>query len=69
LVRTPDPFHLSLLAATAAVSVLAVALAASGLAMAWCLVVLMLAPWVTVVGFETIGHRHQVAALERIDAL
>jgi low temperature requirement protein LtrA len=69
LVRTPDPFHLSLLAATAAVSVLAVALAASGLAMAWCLVVLMLAPWVTVVGFETIGHRHLVAALERIDAL
>jgi low temperature requirement protein LtrA len=68
LVRTPDPFHLSLLAATAAVSVLAVALAASGLAMAWCLVVLMLAPWVTVVGFETIGHRHLVAALERIDA-
>jgi low temperature requirement protein LtrA len=69
LVRTPDPFHLSLLAATAAVSVLAVALAASGLAMAWSLVVLMLAPWVTVVGFETIGHRHLVAALERIDAL
>jgi low temperature requirement protein LtrA len=69
LVRTPDPFHLSLLAATAAVSVLAVALAASGLAMAWCLVVLMLAPWVTVVGFETIGHRHLVAALERVDAL
>jgi low temperature requirement protein LtrA len=68
LVRTPDPFHLSLLAATAAVSVLAVALAASGLAMAWSLVVLMLAPWVTVVGFETIGHRHLVAALERIDA-
>ena len=29
-----------------------------GLSMAWCLVVLMLAPAVTVVGYETLGHRH-----------
>jgi low temperature requirement protein LtrA len=66
LVRGVDPFHVSLLAATAAVLVLAVLLAAGGLAMAWCLAVLMLAPLVTVVGFETIGHRHMAAALERI---
>ena len=33
--------------------------------MATCLVVLMLAPWVIVVGYETLGHRHLVAALQR----
>jgi low temperature requirement protein LtrA len=69
LVRAFDPFHLSLLAGTAAVLVLAVVLATAGLAMAWCLVVLMLAPWVTVVGYETVGHRHLAAALERVDAV
>jgi hypothetical protein len=34
--------------------------------MAWSLVVLMLAPMVTVVGYETIGHRHMAAALDRV---
>jgi hypothetical protein len=33
--------------------------------MAVCLVVLMLAPLVTVVGYETVGHRHLTAALNR----
>jgi hypothetical protein len=31
-----------------------------------CLLVLMLAPAVTVVGYETIGHRHMAAALEQM---
>jgi hypothetical protein len=31
-----------------------------------CLVVLMFAPVVTVLGFELVGHRHMAAALERI---
>src|SRR5829696_8074385 len=48
----------TLLAGTAVVLVLAVTLAAIGAPMAVCLVVLMLAPLVTVVGYETIGHRH-----------
>ncbi len=26
--------------------------------MVWCLAVLALAPWVTVVGYETVGYRH-----------
>ena len=43
--------------------VLAVVLAEAGLSMAWCLVVLALAPMVTVVGYETLGHRHQEEAL------
>ena len=65
LVRGVDPFHLPLLAATTAVLALALVLASAGLPMATCLVVLMLAPWVIVVGYETLGHRHLVAALQR----
>jgi hypothetical protein len=30
-----------------------------------CLVVLMLAPVVTIIGYETIGHRHMVIAVQR----
>ena len=65
LVHAADPFHLALLAATAAILALAVLLASAGLPMAVCLVVLMLAPLVTVVGYETVGHRHLNAALNR----
>jgi low temperature requirement protein LtrA len=61
-----DPFHIWLLAGTAAVLVTSVVLAATGVGMAVCLVVLMFAPVVTVVGFEVVGHRHVAAALERI---
>ena len=42
-----------------------VALAALGLDLGVCLLVLTAAPAVTVVGYETIGHRHAVQALER----
>lgn len=41
----------------------AVVLAAAGAAMAWCLVVLALAPWITVVGYEIRGHRHNEEVL------
>jgi hypothetical protein len=34
--------------------------------MAVCLVILALAPAVTVVGFEVLGHRHLADALERL---
>ena len=43
----------------------AVLLAAAGVDVALCLVVLMLVPVVTVVGYETVGHRHQAEVLER----
>jgi low temperature requirement protein LtrA len=65
LVHSGDPFHIALLAGTTAVLALAVLLASAGLPMAICLVVLMLAPLVTVVGYETVGHRHLDAALNR----
>jgi low temperature requirement protein LtrA len=66
LMRARDPFHLGLLAATAAVLVLAVVLAAAGVDVAICLLVLTLAPAVTVVGYETLGHRHVTEALRRL---
>ena len=66
LMRTGDPFHLFLLAATAAVLVLAVVLAAAGVGVTACLLVVMLAPVVTVVGYETIGHRHLAGALDQL---
>ena len=36
------------------------------MSVAVCLVVLALAPAVTVVGYETLGHRHMADALERL---
>jgi low temperature requirement protein LtrA len=65
LVHSGDPFHIALLAGTAAVLALAVLLASVGLPMAVCLVVVMLAPLVTVVGYETVGHLHLDTALNR----
>lgn len=41
----------------------AVIAALSGISMAACLVILMLAPAVTVVGYEVRGYRHQTEAL------
>ncbi|HEY8217779.1 MAG TPA: hypothetical protein VIH82_11640 [Acidimicrobiia bacterium] len=61
--RHADPFHLALLAGTALVLVLSVALPVLGAGVPVCLAVLMLAPVVTVVGFETVGHRHVAQAL------
>jgi low temperature requirement protein LtrA len=61
-----DPFHIGLLIGTAAVLVTSVVLAAAGVGMAICLVVLMFAPVVTIVGYELVGHRHVATALERL---
>jgi low temperature requirement protein LtrA len=66
LMREHDPFHLGLIAGTGAILVLSVVFAAAGVDMTLCLLVLMLAPIVTVVGYETIGHRHLADALERL---
>jgi hypothetical protein len=51
--------------ATAAVVALTVIAALVGVDMAICLVILMLAPAVTVVGYEIQGHRHQAEALAK----
>ncbi len=74
LVRSWDVLHFWLLALTAAVLVIAVLLAWVGVSMAICLLVVTLAPAVTVVGFEVTRpsarragscethRRHQLAA-------
>jgi low temperature requirement protein LtrA len=69
LVRRFDFLHVWLLSATAALVALAVAAALAGVDMAMCLVILMLAPAVTVVGYEMRGHRHQAEALARDERL
>ncbi len=58
-------WHLLMLTGSAVVLGAAVALAAAGVTMAVCLLVVMLAPVVTVVGFELIGHRHAEDAVTR----
>ena len=60
-----DPFHIALLLITAGVLGTSIALAAAGVEMPICLLVLMLAPLVTVIGFEVVGFRHAALALER----
>lgn len=63
LVRRFDLFHIWLLSVTTAVVAAAVLAALAGVDMAVCLVILMLAPAVTIVGYEMLGHRHQAEAL------
>ena len=65
LMRIVDPFHLLLLVLTAVVLGIAVWLAAAGISMANCLLVVTLLPMVTVVGYETLGHRHAADDLAR----
>ena len=67
LTRSLDPFHIVLIALTALLLVLPVVLAEAGVDMVWCLAVLALAPWVTVVGYETVGHRHNAEVLARLE--
>ncbi len=64
LTRTVDPFHMLLLAGSAVVIGAAVAMSAGGVGLVWCLLVLAFTPWVTVIGYEAVGHRHNEAVLE-----
>ncbi|MBN8868146.1 MAG: low temperature requirement protein A [Solirubrobacterales bacterium] len=66
LLSEQDPFHVLLLLGTAVLLVASVVLAGVGVSMVVCLLVVMLAPVVTVVGYETVGHRHMAEAIERI---
>lgn len=65
MLRAADALHLVLVVLTAVVLAASVALAAAGVPMGVCLLVASLAPMVSVVGFEIIGHRHAAAALAR----
>jgi low temperature requirement protein LtrA len=65
LVRTTDAFHALLLVITAVVLVASVYFADAGMSMANCLLIVMLAPAVTVVGYELLGHRHAQEAIAK----
>lgn len=58
-------YQIGLLALTGAVIGAAIAAAATGVNMAHCLIILMLAPFVSVIGYESVGHKHQAEALSR----
>ena len=68
LMRRGDPLHIGLLAGTAALLAAAVGLAAAGVSLAVCLIVLMAAPLVTVIGYELAGRRHAAEAMARVMA-
>lgn len=66
LLSAGDRFHILLIGLTAAVLLAAALLAVTGAPLAVCLIVVMLAPFVTVVGYETLGREHQRRMLERV---
>ncbi|RDH78353.1 low temperature requirement protein A [Mycolicibacterium moriokaense] len=63
LLRARDVFHLLLVALTAVVLIAAVLLVGRGMSMANALLIVMLAPAVTVIGYEVLGYRHAEAAI------
>ncbi len=67
LVEDFDRFHLWLFVGTFFVIAAAITAAYLGVSMPVCLVILMLAPVVTIVGYETRGHRHQATMLAKHD--
>jgi len=66
LMRAVDTFHGVLLIVVLALLGLAVALASFGVSMGICLVVVTLAPIAVVVGYETVGYRHDEQVLARV---
>ncbi len=67
LVGEFDRFFILLLSGTLVVVASAIAAAALGLSMPLCLIILMLAPIVTIIGYETRGHERQAAMLSQND--
>lgn len=67
LLRRFDRLHAGLLIATVAVIILSVLAALAGVDMAICLVLLTLAPAVTVIGYEVAGYHHEAAALSQVE--
>ncbi|MDO9415576.1 low temperature requirement protein A [Pararhizobium sp.] len=65
LVRQGDRFHVWLLMGATALIILPVVCAAAGVSMTVCLIILMFAPAVPVVGYEVVGHRHAEDILQR----
>lgn len=63
LIGTFDPFHVVLIAVALAVLAASMLAAAAGAPLAVWLSLVVAAPVVVIVGYETVGHRHQAARL------
>jgi low temperature requirement protein LtrA len=63
LTASIDPFHYVLIGLSLALLGGSVGLAAAGVSIEWCLLVVAVVPWVTVVGYELVGHRHNAEVL------
>ena len=61
-----DPFHGALVAGTLVLLALSVVLVGLGMTMGIALLIASAAPLVTVIGYETLGYRHEQAALQRV---
>ena len=66
LTHALDRFHLVMIAVSTIFIIAPIGLAAAGASMGWCLLVLALAPWVTVVGYELRGHEHNARVLQSL---
>jgi low temperature requirement protein LtrA len=60
-----DPFHIWLFIGSVAVLALAVVAVMAGASFGVGILITAASPFVVVVGYETVGHRHQAAGLER----
>ena len=65
LVAALDPFHAGLILGTVALLALSVVLVGVGVSMGVSLLITAAAPLVVVIGYETLGYRHEQAALQR----
>jgi len=65
LVGMIDRFHWLLIAGSGLLLVLSYVLANAGVALHWCLLLVALVPWVTVVGYELRGHEHNADMLDK----
>ena len=65
LLRQFDPFHIWLFVGSVVVLALAVIAVIAGASFGVGILITAASPFVVVVGYETVGHRHQAAALQR----
>jgi low temperature requirement protein LtrA len=68
LFRRLDLFHVPLVLAAMAALVASILASAAGASMTVSLSLIVLAPVIVIVGFETLGHRHQADALRELTA-
>ena len=68
VVRAMDRLHVLLVALTVVVLAAAVLACAAGLALPLSVLLACLAPWITVAGYEAVGHRHQREFLAALPA-